>query len=260
MSFLLTSLIFFPEKIFLETPRDFGFEYEDASIQTGGSGRLHGWFLKSSGGRGVMLFLHGNAGNISHRLYKAKGWVDRGFSVLLADYRGYGQSEGRIEEGEDLVRDSRAALEWLKKKGPYEASRIVVYGESIGSHPALRLGSEEALAAVILEAPFTSLAEIAKIHYPFVPSGLLKGFEFANEESARKLKAPLFILHGTRDEICPYAMGEKLFNLAPGPKELFRIEGGTHNDLPSAAGTDYWHRPASFLEKRGTGSKWTGLK
>ena len=246
---IITSLIFFPDKTFYETPQDYGFAWEDVTVQTSDGVKLHGWYLTAPKEEGTVLFFHGNAGNISHRLFKIKGWIERGISVFLVDYRGYGKSEGKIEHEQDIWRDSEAAFQWVTETKKIPLSKLILYGESLGTNPAIRLGTEYQVAAVILEAPFTTFFELARTHYPFVPKVLLKDFEFSNISRIAELKAPLLILHGTRDEICPYRMGEELFKKAPEPKEFFSISGGGHNDLPMVAGDDFWEKPGRFIDK-----------
>ena len=271
VTLMITSMIFFPEKVFYEKPEDYGFDWEEVSVQTEDGVKLFGWYLKAepsrtganapvqpsfgsgrSEARGTLLFLHGNAGNISGRLSKAKGWVERGYSVLLMDYRGYGQSEGEIQHEEDIVKDGAAALDWLLKKKNIPLSRIIFYGESLGSYPAIRLAVQHKAAALILEAPFTSFVDLAKLHYAMLPgflaSTLLKDFAFRNLDYIEKIQTPLFVLHGTGDEICPYEMGEQLFEKAPELKGFLSIPGGSHNALPIQAGEDYWQKPAAFVE------------
>jgi uncharacterized protein len=250
LTLMITSMIFFPDKTFYEKPEGYGFKYEEVRISSAEGVSLFGWFLfpKTEPSKGAVLFLHGNAGNISGRLYKAKGWTERGYSVLLIDYRSYGKSTGEIRRGEDIVEDSIASFDWLIKTKKVPPSQIIVYGESLGSHPAIRLGTLYKLASVILEAPFTSFYDLGKLHYPFVPEQLIKDFEFSNIQWIEKLKSPLFILHGTQDEICPYAMAGELFDRAPEPKGFLSIPNGTHNDLPAIAGEDYWQKPVEFVE------------
>lgn len=243
----LTSLIFFPDKKFYEKPEDYDLDYENAEIVTSDGAKLHGWFLKAAKPRGAVLNFHGNAGNISGRLYKMKGWVDRGFSVLLVDYRGYGKSSGQIRRQDDVVRDAEAALDWLKEK--FALSKIILYGESLGTHPAIRLAVENRAATVILEAPYTSFFDLVGIHYPAVPREWIRDFSFPNKDWIAKIKSPLFVLHGTLDETCPHSMSGDLFDLAPEPKAFFTIPNGHHNDLPMVAGEDFWEKPAEFVEK-----------
>ena len=147
---MIASMIFFPVKEFSARPMDFGLSAEDVWCETRDDIRIHGWFIKAEGSNLCLLLFHGNADNISIRLPKAKAWIDRGISVLLVDYRGYGKSQGTIKKGDDLYEDARAALEWLKREKNYASSNIILYGESIGSVPAIGLATQEPFKAVIL--------------------------------------------------------------------------------------------------------------
>ena len=244
-------MIFFPEKTLYEKPEDYGFQHDEVSLTTEDGVKLHGWYLHKpqSKSEGVLLFFHGNAGNISNRLYKMKGWLDRRFSALLVDYRGYGKSEGMIHDSEDVLKDAAAALRWLTESHKTLLSKIVVYGESLGTYPAIRLACDYPVKALVLEAPFTSLFDVARTHYPFVIRDMMQNFLFSNIDFIQKIKAPLFILHGNEDEICPYAMAGELFEKAPEPKGFLSIPNGRHNDLPMIAGEDYFEKPYEFIIK-----------
>lgn len=245
---MLASLIFFPESEFFERPEAYGLPYDEVRVVTSDGVGLHGWYLPAEDARATILMLHGNAGNISHRLFKTAPLVKAGVSVLLIDYRGFGKSEGKIARGEDLVQDGRAALQWLIKEKQVPAEQIVLFGESIGSGPVLLLANERSVGGVILEAPFTKLSELGKKHYPFLPSFLVKEFEFDNRSVIKSLTAPLLIIHGTDDEICPFAMGQELFDTAPEPKELYAIAGAHHNDVVEIARAEYFDRIVRFLQ------------
>lgn len=247
---MIGSLLFFPEKDYNALPRDFGLVEEEVFVTTEDKVRLAAWFFPSGKAEApALLFLHGNAGNMSGRLGKAKGWVERGVSVLLVDYRSYGKSEGKIQRGFDLVLDARAALRWLEEEKKIPASKIILYGESIGSYPAVALASEKKFAGLILEAPLTALSELARRHYGPVPEFLIRDFAMKNEEAIQGVRAPVFILHGTQDEICPFPMGERLYELAPAPKEFYAVQGGGHNDLPEIAGPAYIENPYLFMAR-----------
>lgn len=252
---MITSLLFFPEKDVLETPSTYKLPYEDSFFWSDNSCRLHAWYMEAKEHKGVLLFLHGNAGNISGRVFKAKGWVERGYSVLLLDYRGYGQSSGSIQRGEDLVQDAEAGVAWLIAQKGWKREEIVFYGESLGSHPAIRLACSSG-KALILEAPFTAFTDLAAIHYPALPrlmtDALLKDFRFENLSFIGQVKTPVFIIHGTEDATCPYAMGEELFAQAPEPKSFFPVTHAGHNNLAEAAGKGFWDEPAAFLNQRST--------
>lgn len=255
VNMVIASFIFFPSREFDFKPGDLGLEHEEVSLVTEDGVKLHGWWLPSTTtaslpskeARFTMLFFHGNAGNISHRLSEARGWVKRGVSILLFDYRGYGKSEGSIRQERDLYLDAKAAFGWLEKEKRRNSSDIILYGESVGAVPAVQLAAENRFKTVILEAPFTSLREMAKIHYGLAPGFLLKDFEMPNAQRIQKLKSPVFILHGAADEIVPLSMGRELFGLAPKPKEFFEVPGAGHNDLSLTAGETFYERPLGFV-------------
>ena len=211
--------------------------------------KLHGWFFEAPESKACLLFFHGNADNISSRLPKAKAWIDRGVSVFLLDYRGYGKSKGDIKEGDDLIKDADAALKWLKETKAYSASQLTLYGESIGAVPAIELSNKEKFKAIILEAPFTSLKELAKHHYGMAPDFMLKDFLMDNEAKISKVKSPVFVLHGAEDEIVPFAMGKRLFEKAPEPKEFLEIRGARHNDISVVGGSDFFDKPFQFATR-----------
>jgi fermentation-respiration switch protein FrsA (DUF1100 family) len=248
---IVTSLLFFPEEDFYALPRDFGLASEDAVMTASDGVKLHGWFLPAGDSGTFLVFLHGNAGNISGRLSKAKGWVERGVSVLLVDYRGYGKSQGDIEHENDVYLDAEAAVLWLKEKKGAGPSDIILYGESLGCAPATELATRQAYRGLVLEAPFTSVQEMGRLHYPWAPVFLAKDFLFDNLGKIDKVRSPVFIIHGMTDETCPYEMGRRLFEKAPDPKEILSLQNGMHNDLDVTGGKDYFDRPFNFF-KRGT--------
>ncbi|MFA6601005.1 MAG: alpha/beta hydrolase [Candidatus Omnitrophota bacterium] len=250
--FMIASMIFFPSAGFDEKPEDYGFAYEEISVTAKDGASLFGWYLKAQGEeKGAILLLHGNAGNISHRLFKAAGWIRRGFSVFLIDYRGYGKSGGSIRNKEDVFSDAEAALRWLRESKGLADSKIILCGESLGTWPALRLASLGRFGALILEAPFTSFPDLAKKHYAFIPEPmlrmLLKDFDFSNLALAGMAKTPAMVIQGTSDEICPFEMGRQVFEKLPEPKSFFAVEGGGHNDVPMVAGESYWEKTAEFI-------------
>lgn len=255
---MIASLIFFPTKEYSALPKDYPeLKSETVEIKTSDGVKLTGWYLTFSKAAEntfrtstTIYLLHGNAGNIGDRLFKAREWVHRGYSVFLLDYRGYGKSEGKITSEEDLYRDARAGLKWLQEIKKIQNGNIVLYGESIGCAPVIQLAIEsENFFALILEAPFTSLAAVTKVHYPFVPSAILGSFQFNNLEKISKVKYPTMIIHGEEDEICPFNMGSELYEkLTVKPKEIFSIPKGMHNDLAEVSLSEFYDRPNRFLE------------
>lgn len=246
---MIASLIFFPSKDYTFRPEDFGLRHQSVEVLTKDNVKLAGWYFPSEPGSKVVYLLHGNAGNIGDRLFRVPEWLRRGFSVFLLDYRSYGKSGGNITAENDLYADAEAGLDWLKEAKKFSAADIVLSGESIGCAAVLELAQKGKFAGLILEAPFTSLAAIAKVHYPFVPAFFLSGFQFDNLAKISNIETPVFILHGEDDEICPFKMGEELFRRAPEPKYFFRIPGAHHNDLSEMAGKFFYDEPVEFLAK-----------
>lgn len=247
---MIENLLFFPERDFWQQPQEYSLDYEDVELRTSDGVLLHAWFLKANPSKATLLFLHGNAGNISHRLFKTAPLVTAGVNVLLVDYRGFGKSEGKIKNKEDLFKDAKAALDWLINQKGIPPNQITLFGESIGSAPTLKLAQDYPVANVILEAPFTTIKDLAKIHYPAFLSFLADSFNYDNLENIKALKLPLLIIHGNRDEICPYEIGKRLFDHAPGEKQLFTVPNAGHNDIVEHAGPTYFEKILQFIRLR----------
>ncbi len=226
--FMITQLLFYPSSNLPTTPTEYGLTFKDVTLKSSDSTLLSSWHIQAPNSKYTLLYLHGNAGNISDRLDKAKGWVDAGVSLLLVDYRGFGKSQGKIKEGKDLVEDAKAGLNYLEETG-LNRNQILIYGESIGSYPALELSSKESVKGVILEGSFTELKDLVKIHYFSVPEFIYQAFRFQNTSLVSQSKNPIFFIHGSKDATCPIWMGKKLFELTVQKKEIFEIEEGTHN-------------------------------
>ncbi len=262
INLVVTSFLFFPQEEFFQLPKDLGLQAENVQCVTGDGVKLFGWFLPAKEAhpagqnpKTTILLLHGNASNISTRLSKAAGWVKRGVSVFLIDYRGYGKSEGVITKESDLYADADAAIQWLKTKKGLSASEIILYGESLGSAPAIELATREKFKGLILEAPLTSLEELRKAHYPWVPSFFLQDFKMDNLQKIGKALAPVFIMHGSEDQVCPYPMGRALYEKAREPKDFLTIQGGNHTDLIDIGGQEYFDRPYQFLGVHAVGGR-----
>jgi fermentation-respiration switch protein FrsA (DUF1100 family) len=240
-------LIYFPTRELDVTPAALGLAHEEMDVRAEDGVRIHGWFLPAKGSRLTLLVCHGNAGNVSHRLDRALLVQARlGLDVLLFDYRGYGQSEGRPDE-EGTYRDGRAAWQWLRARG-LGADRIVVFGESLGSGVALQLALEVAPRALVLESPFTSIPDMARAVYPFLPVWPLVRTRYDNLAKIGRLRCPLLVLHGEKDEVVPFAQGRRLFEAAREPKRFYAIPGAGHNDTYGVGGERYWEAWRQLLD------------
>lgn len=247
------TLIYFPSRELVGSPAMLGLTYRDVWFHAEDGVRLHGWYVP---GRipATLLWCHGNAGNISHRLDNIREIHRRlGLGVFIFDYRGYGRSEGRPSEV-GLYRDGRAAREALIREG-VRAEQMVYFGRSLGAAVAIALALEASPAALILETPFLSVPAMA--NRTLLGSGFLFKTRFESLEKIARVRSPLLILHGDADEIVPYEQGRRLFESAAQPKTFYTIRGAHHNDTYLVGGEDYWTAWARFLAPllAGFGSK-----
>jgi fermentation-respiration switch protein FrsA (DUF1100 family) len=224
----LDRLIFFPDPVVPEAPRG----VEERSIVTGDGLRLHGWYAAGAAAGPTLVWSHGNGGNIATRAEVLLALAARGLNVLAYDYRGYGRSEGRPAEA-GVYLDAEAAYDSERQRGVPPA-RIVAFGESLGGAVALHLATRRPCAGVAVVSTFTCMRDVARYHYG--PLGLLAGSRFDSLPRLRALVVPLLVAHGERDEVVPFALGERLFAAAREPKRFFRAAAAHHNDVFSAPG------------------------
>ncbi|MDZ7737039.1 MAG: alpha/beta hydrolase [Gammaproteobacteria bacterium] len=221
-------LIFYPAKHLSSTPDNIGLLYEDISLSTPDRMRLHGWYIPAENPRGVLLFLHGNAGNISHRLASLEIFNHLGLSTLIIDYRGYGNSTGSPSE-QGTYTDAETAWEYLVTERGHEPGEVILFGRSLGAAVATWLATQAMPAGIILESAFTSLKALAKEYYPYMPVGLLLRSRYSTEEYLVAANVPSLIIHSEEDEIIPYKHAESLLATAGRNSELHTIRGG-HNE------------------------------
>ena len=235
--------IYLPQKALEATPKAYGLEAETLWLDSGGA-LLNGWWIRGSGQR-ALLFFHGNAGNIGHRLERAGLFArELHLDILLVDYRGYGESSGRPSEA-GLYADGEAIYRCAADRG-FRREQIVLFGESLGSAVALETALRHPCAAVILETPFLSIPAMAKTIYPFLPSFLIRT-RFDNESKIAALSIPKLIVAAERDEIVPREHALRLFEVARPPKKLYVVSGAAHNDTYIAGGQQYLGMLKSFL-------------
>lgn len=242
--------IYHPGKAFSAVPGTFGLAHEEVWLTAEDGTRLHGWFLPSARGPlaarklGVLL-CHGNAGTISDRTLKASLLHRLGLSVLLFDYRGYGKSLGSPSE-KGTYQDAEAAWRWLAAKG-FAPERVVLYGESLGNGVAVETALRHAPRALILESAFTSIADMGKVVYPWLPVKLIARTRYDNLAKIPSVRAPVLVMHSREDGVVPFSMGRALFAAAPEPKRFFEMTG-SHDEGFLDAGPAYPAAIRSFLE------------
>lgn len=223
-------LVFLPNvagRALMATPERLGLDYHDVQIETEDGQTLHAWWLPHPAPRATLLFSHGNAGNISHRLDSLRIFHELGLSVLVYDYRGYGQSSGRPDE-EGIYRDGEAALRWLVDKANVDPADIVLFGRSMGGAVAARLAGEWPVAALIVESSFTSVPDIAADIYWWLPVRRLGRIRLPTLEFVSDSDQPTLIVHSRDDEIVPFKHGQRLYEAAPEPAR-FLVLTGSHN-------------------------------
>ena len=226
--FAQRSMMYFPDTAHV-TPKEAGFaKAEEVTLTTVDGEHPRVWHVAPRGNEPVILYFHGNGGALRYRVDRFQTLAADGIGLVALEYRGYGGSNGTPTE-KGLIADAEAAYAYAVER--YPVSQIVLWGESLGTGVAVALAAEKPVSRVILEAPFTSAAAVGAQRYWFLPVSLLLKDQFRSDERIGKVKAPLLILHGLKDQTVPYAMGEKLFDLANQPKHIVRFLDGGHEDL-----------------------------
>jgi len=242
-------LIYFPMAR-LPAPQALGLaDTESVAFQTSDGLTLGAWFVAASDPppRPVVLVFHGNAGTRAHRARLALALRQFGLHVLLTDYRGYAGNPGSPSE-DGLALDARAARAYLASRPDVDRSRIIYFGESIGSAVAIRLAVEQPPAALILRSPFTSLVEVGRHHYGFLPVALFLRDRFASVELAPHIKTPVLVIAGDRDSIVPIDHTRRLYDVLVAPKRFVVLSGADHNDEALLAGEEMLQAIGRFLD------------
>ncbi len=222
------SRMYFPRRQLEAQPSDLGLAYEDVFFSTADRVRVHGWWVPANENRGAVLFCHGNAGNISHRLESIEIFHRLGLNVFIFDYRGFGRSGGRPSE-EGTYQDAGAAYDYLHGEREIPPERIVIFGRSLGGAVAVETAGRRKAAALICESSFTSSLDMARRITPFLPVRLLIFDRYETVEKVGRLTVPKLFIHSPEDELVPFEQGERLFKAAAEPKKFLAIRGG-HGD------------------------------
>ncbi|MCK6446194.1 MAG: alpha/beta hydrolase [Planctomycetes bacterium] len=218
-------LVYFPGPKPTHTPREYGLEHEELVVKTKDGQSLGAWFLPASRPRVAVLFCHGNAGSIEDRIEKARALLELGANVLLFDYRGYGASSGAPDESGTYL-DAEAAYDALARR--CAGLPIVLWGESLGGAVAIELALRRPIAALVVESTFTSVVDVGRHAYPWLPVRWLASLRYDNLAKIGGLAAPVLIAHSPADELVPFEHAERLFAAAREPKTLLETSGG-HN-------------------------------
>ncbi|ACF14277.1 conserved hypothetical protein [Chloroherpeton thalassium ATCC 35110] len=215
-------LVYLPEKRLNAFPDKLGLPYESLCLTTADKLKIHGWFIPAERERAVVLFFHGNAGNMSDRLESIALFHQLALSVLIIDYRGFGESQGRPSEAGTYL-DADAAWRFLTETKKYSPNQIIVLGRSLGGGIASWLATTYKPRALILEATFTSIPDVGKAVYPFLPIQMLARIHYNSLQRMKSLSIPLLVVHSREDEVIPFEHGQQLFAAANGPKTFLEI-------------------------------------
>lgn len=245
---LLRQHLYFPERNLVTSPRDLGLPYENIWLTTSDDVRIHGWLIPNIDSPATLLFLHGNAGNISHRLDNVKRLFDAGVQIFILDYRGYGQSDGRPSE-QGTYNDASAAWQWLTDEigGP-----IVVFGRSLGGAVAAWLAAQPdvAPAGLILESTFTRGRDVAAVLVPIPGLATMIPDFYPTLDHIERIEIPLLLIHGSDDELIAVSHARRLYEAASEPKSLYIVDGGRHNDTYVVGGNAYLRQLTKFIEEQ----------
>lgn len=225
-----------------------GLPLEDVWFQAEDGTRLFGWYVDNPATPAVMVWCHGNAGNLIHRLHNLAELYRTGWSVFVFDYRGYGKSEGKASE-EGLYSDALGAHRYLTERRGVPPEQLIIFGRSLGAPVAGFLAAKRPAAGLILECPFPSVPAVVRAHYYGMPLYLLLGSEFNLVEHLRQVSMPVLVIHGELDEVIPLELGREVFEAAPEPKSFYVIPNADHNDTYVVGGKAYFARLGQFAEQ-----------
>ncbi|MBN2401912.1 MAG: alpha/beta hydrolase [Spirochaetes bacterium] len=239
--------MYYPEKEIKATPSDIDLNFESIRLKTKDDTIIIGWWIPSDQAKGVVLYSHGNSGNISHCLEIIQIFNKLSLSVFIYDYRGYGESEGEPSEMGTYM-DSEAAWLYLVNERGIERRKIIIFGRSLGGSISAWLADSYTPGILIIESSFRSLTDVSHDRYPWFPGKLIFGDSYSTYRHLQKIKCPVLIIHSKDDEISPFSQGEKIFHAANEPKELLVISG-SHNRGFLESRNEYESGIDSFISK-----------
>ncbi len=218
-----------PTRDIVASPSDIGLNYENLNLITSDKEKIHAWYIPASTETSLtVLFLHGNAGNISHRLETIKIFNHLGLNFLIFDYRGFGKSTGKPSE-QGTYLDADTAWQYLIEEKNLRPDQIIIAGRSLGGGVAAELAKEVQPAMLILESTFTSMTEVSAKHYPFMPTSLIVKHEYETFYKLKDIHCPIVIAHSKSDEVIPYEHSQRNFTIANEPKKFIELQGGHGN-------------------------------
>lgn len=229
------ALLYYPDPTPVK-PAEAGFpDMAEVAYETEDGLTLVGWYKRAQGGKPTLVYFHGNAGNLGNHSWIARPFIDAGYGMLLATYRGYGGNPGSPTEA-GLIKDGRAAIRYLREKQGLNASGLVIYGMSLGTGIAVPLAAETGPKGLILQSPFTSIADVGQHHYWYAPVKWLARDRYESVKRIGEVKAPVLVIYAEADRIIPPKFSLALYEAANRPKTIRAVAGAGHNDLSGEGG------------------------
>jgi hypothetical protein len=242
------SFIFFPDKKIVQTPADAALDFLDIYFETEDGTKINGWFVPDTDSRSVLLWFHGNAGNLSHRVDLLRLLHhELKTNIFMVDFREYGRSEGVVSE-EGTQQDALAAYDYLLTRSDIDSEKIIVFGQSLGAAVAVELATSRDLQGLILEAPFTSIREMARVVFPWLPIGRFLSTKYDSISKIKQIRVPFLVMHGDQDEVIPFSQGQQLYEAGNEPKTFYPISGAGHNNTTLVGGRPYLKVIQQFIE------------
>ncbi len=242
------NFVYFPEKELIATPANAGLSFEDLTLTTEDGVKINAWYVPFEKSEGVLLWFHGNAGNMGNRVNLLQAlYKELKLNIMIIDYRGYGKSEGEVSE-EGTAKDALAAYDYLLTRSDIHPKKIFILGRSLGAAVAIKLATEIRTAGLILEAPFTSIRAMTSETLPWLPFKGLVSIKYDSLSKIKSVKSPLLIMHGDQDKVVPYEQGKTLFDAANAPKTFYTIKGADHNNAYVVGGSAYFEAIAKFID------------
>jgi uncharacterized protein len=240
-------MLYFPMKEIEQTPKDIGLDFEEITLRTKDGINISAWYIPAKNERGSLLFCHGNAGNISHRLDSIRIFHELGLSVLIFDYRGYGKSDGSPTEKGTYI-DAEAGWDYLVNVKKAAPEKIIIFGRSLGSAVAAETALRHKAGALIIESGFRSVPDLGSRFFPYLPVKLISRYHYSTINKIGKINIPKLFIHSPGDEVIPFDHGLALYKNAAEPKEFLGITGG-HNEGFLISGEKYTDGLDKFIKK-----------
>ena len=239
-------MTFYPMRSIQQTPADWGLTYENVSLKTADNVQLHSWYIPHTRSAPVLLFFHGNAGNISHRRESIEIFHRLGLNIFIIDYRGYGNSQGSPDE-QGLYQDAYAAWRYLTEEKGFPSEQVVIFGRSLGGAVAASLAAEVKARGLILESTFSSSRDFASLAFPFLSHILYMRYDFNTSGKIKSVNYPVLVLHSQDDKIIPFQLGNKVFQSASHNKQFVQMKGD-HNSAFMLSQPKYEQALAEWLK------------